>query len=128
MSNMSGLAGQLESLGPSVGLQEVLAGRLSREDYTARFGHRGVNEVELAWPRPAEDPGWLDAALAAAAAGSDVAVLRTRQASVFDEAISRLRKADSTTRGEARDVACGRRPGRLPRARLPAPRACAPPG
>ena len=72
MSNMSALAGQLASLGPSVGLQDVLAGRLSREDYTARFGHRGVNEVELAWPRPAEDPGWLDAALADAASGSDV--------------------------------------------------------
>ena len=94
MSNMSGLAGQLASLGPSVGLQEVLAGRLSREEYTARFGHRGVNEVELAWPRPAEDPGWLDAALAAAASGSDVAVLQARQASVFDEALTRLRAAD----------------------------------
>jgi len=94
MSNMSGLVGQLESLGPAVGLQEVLAGRLSREDYTARFGHRGVNEVELAWPRPAEDPGWLDAALAAAASGSDLAVLRTRQGSVFEETLARLRKAD----------------------------------
>ena len=94
MSNMSGLAGQLASLGPSVGLQEVLAGRLSREEYTASFGHRGVNEIELAWPRPAEDPGWLDAALSAAAAGNEVAALRTRQGSVFDEALSRLRTAD----------------------------------
>ncbi|HSK32562.1 MAG TPA: PEP/pyruvate-binding domain-containing protein, partial [Propionicimonas sp.] len=95
MSNLSGLAGQLESLGPSVGLQEVLAGRLSREDYTARFGHRGVNEVELAWPRPAEDPGWLDAALAAAASGSDLTALRARQGDVFAEALARLRTADS---------------------------------
>ena len=93
MSNMSGLAGQLASLGPAVGLQEVSAGRLSREDYTARFGHRGVNEIELAWPRPAEDADWLDAALEAASAGSDVAELQLRQGSVFSEALARLARA-----------------------------------
>ncbi|HSO89640.1 MAG TPA: PEP/pyruvate-binding domain-containing protein [Arthrobacter sp.] len=93
MSNLSGLAGQLESLGPSVGLQEVLAGRLSREDYSARFGHRGVNEIELAWPRPAEDPDWLDAALRAASAGSDLATLRAKQQAVFTETLTRLGKA-----------------------------------
>jgi pyruvate,water dikinase len=94
MSNMSGLAGQLASLGPAVGLQEVLAGRLSREEYTDRFGHRGVNEVELAWPRPAEDPDWLDAALAGAAEGTDIGELRTRQGSTFDDTLARLRAAD----------------------------------
>ena len=67
MSDMSGLAGQLESLGPAAGLQEVRAGRLSRHDYLERFGHRGVNETELAWPRPAEDPDWLDRMLVQAA-------------------------------------------------------------
>lgn len=93
MSNLSGLAGQLESLGPAVGLQEVLAGRLSREEYAARFGHRGVNEIELAWPRPAEDPHWLDAALIAASAGSDLVALQEKQRSVFTEALTRLRTA-----------------------------------
>ena len=92
MSNLSGLAGQLESLGPSVGLQEVLAGRLGREDYMARFGHRGVNEIELAWPRPAEDPEWMDAALRAASTGRDLAELRARQRSVFTETLTRLGK------------------------------------
>ncbi len=62
--NLSGLAGRLESLGPSLGLAEVWAGRLAAADYLERFGHRGVNEIELAWPRPAEDPTWLDAQLA----------------------------------------------------------------
>jgi Phosphoenolpyruvate synthase/pyruvate phosphate dikinase len=61
--NFSGLVGRLESLGPALGLAEVRAGRLSRADYVSRFGHRGVNEIELAWPRPAEDPDWLDALL-----------------------------------------------------------------
>ena len=93
MSNLSGLAGQLESLGPAVGLQEVLTGSLSREEYTARFGHRGVNEIELAWPRPAEDPHWLDAALVAASDGSDLVALRAKQLSVYTEALTRLRRA-----------------------------------
>jgi pyruvate,water dikinase len=94
MSNLSGLAGQLESLGPAVGLQEVLAGRLGREDYLARFGHRGVNEIELAWPRPAEDPDWLEAALAAASGGSDLSELRARQRTVFTEALTRIGEVD----------------------------------
>jgi len=94
MSNLSGLAGQLESLGPAVGLQEVLAGRLRREDYVARFGHRGVNEIELAWPRPAEDPAWLADALAAAAAGGDLVELQAKQRAVFAEALARIGVAD----------------------------------
>jgi pyruvate,water dikinase len=95
MSNLSGLAGELESLGPAAGLQEVLAGRLSGEQYLNRFGHRGVNEAELAWPRPAEDPGWLDRMLAQATRGTDVGIRRQRQQDAFDAALTRLAKQDS---------------------------------
>lgn len=91
LANVAGLCGGLESLGPAAGLQEVLAGRLSREDYLAAFGHRGHNEVELAWPRPAEDPGWLDRALASAATGADVGRLRAGRAAAFEAARDRLR-------------------------------------
>lgn len=90
LANVAGLAGDLESLGPAAGLQQVLAGTLSREEYLERFGHRGHNEVELAWPRPAEDPGWLDRALAAAAS-TDVQGLQERQQAAFRAALDRLR-------------------------------------
>lgn len=94
--NLRGLAGGgLVSLGPALGLAEVQAGRLTREEYLERFGHRGYNEVELAWPRPSEDPGWLDEALSSAttAAGAPTAaggagVDRER---AYDEALARLR-------------------------------------
>ncbi|MCC6496966.1 MAG: hypothetical protein IT193_12005, partial [Propionibacteriaceae bacterium] len=94
MSNLAGLAGGLESLGPASGLQEVLAGRLSREEYLDRFGHRGYNEVELAWPRPAEDPDWLDRALAAMRGATDVAAAGERQRVAHQEALARLTRRD----------------------------------
>jgi pyruvate,water dikinase len=95
MSNLSGLVGDLESLGPAAGLQDVLAGRLSREQYLDRFGHRGVNEAELAWPRPAEDPDWLDRMLAQAVGGADLGVRRQRQQDAFDAALGRLATRDA---------------------------------
>src|SRR5205807_1775269 len=42
---------------------DVVAGRLSREAFLARFGHRGHEEMELARPRWAEDPDALGRSL-----------------------------------------------------------------
>lgn len=94
MSNLSGLTGELESLGPATGLQQVRTGRLSRQEYLERFGHRGVNETELAWPRPAEDPGWLDRILARTADGADIGLRQQRQREAFDAAWGRLSARD----------------------------------
>lgn len=55
-----GAGGQLSSLGPLLGLAQVLEGQLSREAYLEQYGHRGAHEGELSMPRPAEDPAWLD--------------------------------------------------------------------
>lgn len=57
-------AGELDSLGPLVGLSRVRSGELSREAYMQRYGHRGTYENELSEPRPNEDPAWLDRQLA----------------------------------------------------------------
>lgn len=95
MSSLSSLAGPLESLGPAVGLQQVRAGTLTREEYLARFGHRGVNETELAWPRPSEDPDWLDRALADAADGADLKNRGERQREAFDAVMDRIRTRDA---------------------------------
>jgi phosphohistidine swiveling domain-containing protein len=87
--NLSGLAGRLESLGPSLGLAEVRAGRLTPAEYLDRFGHRGVNEIELAWPRPAEDPHWMDAQ-PASPAGVDLDDLAGRRAEAYRQALAAL--------------------------------------
>jgi phosphohistidine swiveling domain-containing protein len=59
-SNLSDSSGLLASLGPLVGLAKVARGTMERDEYLAQYGHRGPEEFELATPRPAEDPGWLD--------------------------------------------------------------------
>jgi rifampicin phosphotransferase len=41
-------------------LRDLAAGRLSREEFLKRFGHRGSQDMELAQSRWAEDPSALD--------------------------------------------------------------------
>ncbi|PKQ32559.1 MAG: hypothetical protein CVT62_00390 [Actinobacteria bacterium HGW-Actinobacteria-2] len=91
LSNMAGLSDGLASLGPAMGLQAVRAGQLSREDYLLHFGHRGYNEIELAWARPSEDPDWLDRALASSAEGADLTALRAERAAAHQAVLARLR-------------------------------------
>ncbi|MBN1890237.1 MAG: hypothetical protein JW850_19735 [Thermoflexales bacterium] len=84
LSNLSGLSSQLESLGPLTGLGKVARGEMSREEYLEAYGHRGVNENEYAWPRPLEDPTWLDRQLVEfAKAPVDVEALIARQQAAF---------------------------------------------
>jgi pyruvate,water dikinase len=60
IGNLSTDAGMLASLEPLLGLQHVARGALSPAAYLEQFGHRGPHEFELAMPRPAEDPAWLE--------------------------------------------------------------------
>ena len=55
----------LASLGPVIGLTLLARGKIDRGTYTRQYGHRGAHEAELSIRRPAEDPGWIDAQLAA---------------------------------------------------------------
>jgi pyruvate,water dikinase len=63
LSNLSG-EGSLASLGPLLGLSEVVNGRLSQDDYLERYGHRGPHEMELSAPGAEEDPKWMENQLA----------------------------------------------------------------
>ena len=55
------------------------------------YGHRGVNEGEAAWPRPAEDPKWLDSQLEEWAKNPvNLDVLRQQQKNAFDKAWQRF--------------------------------------
>lgn len=87
LSNLGGGDGQLESLGPMAGLGLVASGRMTREEYLENYGHRGVNEGEVAWPRPMEDPHWLDAKLAEwQKSPADVDALLAKQHEAYDAA------------------------------------------
>lgn len=92
LSNLGGLSSRLESFGPMIGLDKVSHGEMSREAYLEAYGHRGENECEIAWPRPAEDPAWLDRQLAGFA-GTPVAIEArfSRQRAAYEAAWERFR-------------------------------------
>lgn len=90
LSNLSG-SGQLASLGPVVGISRVARNQISREEYLRRYGHRGPHEMELAYPRPTEDPHWLGGHLAMFNQSPiDVVELLEKQRAEFEAAWKRL--------------------------------------
>jgi phosphohistidine swiveling domain-containing protein len=93
LSNMSGDAELLASLGPVVGVAKVARGEMSREEYLERYGHRGPHEWELSIPHPAEDPDWLDRQLAEFAKSPvDVGALLRKQRTEYEAAWRRFQE------------------------------------
>ena len=87
LSNFSGASGDLESLGPLVGLARVQDGSMRREQYMERYGHRSPHEMELFAPDANDDPGWFEKKLADFdQAAVDVDELLARQRSEFASA------------------------------------------
>ena len=78
---LTGAGGVLESMKPLLLLEDVLAGRLSEEEYVRLCGHRHADEMELSRPYPYEDPSFpADRLRAHRAAGTDMhAMLAARQ-------------------------------------------------
>jgi len=84
-------SGLLASLGPVVGVARVAQGKMSRQEYLDRYGHRGPHEAEPSMPRPAEDPEWLDRQLAEYRENPvDVDALLARRRVDFEAAWQRL--------------------------------------
>ena len=93
LSHVSSDGELLASLGPIVGLASVALGTMSREVYQKRYGHRGPDEFELARPRPAEDPHWLERQLADwARSPVNVEALLAKQHDAFDAARQRFQE------------------------------------
>jgi pyruvate,water dikinase len=93
-SHLSDEESLLASLGPVVGIARVAEGKMSRQEYLRRYGHRGPGEAELAEPRPSEDPEWLDRQLADYARSPiDVDALLAKRKGDFEAAWARLVKS-----------------------------------
>lgn len=60
LTNLSAESELLVSLGPVLGMSNVIRGEMTREAYLKQFGHRGSQEFELSAPRPVEEPGWFE--------------------------------------------------------------------
>jgi pyruvate,water dikinase len=48
---------------PTLLLEDVVSGKISREEYILACGHRSADEMELMAPRPYEDPSFIDSLL-----------------------------------------------------------------
>jgi len=91
LSNLSGSHGNMESLGPLVGLRKVQIGELSREQYMEQYGHRSPHEMELFAPDPGDDPAWFEKQMADfTRSGTDVDTLLCMQRAEFTAAWQRL--------------------------------------
>ena len=55
---------QLASLGPLQGLTQLMHGEIDRATFTRQYGHHSPHLFEISYPRPAEDPQWIDQQLA----------------------------------------------------------------
>ncbi|WP_436497828.1 PEP/pyruvate-binding domain-containing protein [Actinokineospora sp. HUAS TT18] len=80
---------ELASLGPLLGLARLRAGKLDRHTYATTWGHRCPDEFEIAEPRPAEHPAWIDRLLDTLG-DVDPRDLLSRQAIARDAAWQRL--------------------------------------
>ncbi|GAA4896907.1 pyruvate,water dikinase [Stackebrandtia albiflava] len=80
----------LASLGPLLGLRQLVDGVIDRETFDRTWGHRCPDEFEVSVPRPAEDPAWVDRALAGMRDAPPVTELLNRQATAREEAMRRF--------------------------------------
>ena len=71
---------QLASLGPLQGLTQLMRGEIDRATFTRQYGHHSPHLFEISYPRPAEDPHWIDQQLAGLReAPTDIMTLLARQ-------------------------------------------------
>ncbi|MHA2226267.1 MAG: PEP/pyruvate-binding domain-containing protein [Candidatus Hodarchaeales archaeon] len=93
LSNLAGIEDQLVSLGPVLGIAQILDGELSEEEYMKKYGHRSPHETELYIPRPYEDPSWLDKKLEDFRKSKiDVKALLKKRQNEFDVTWERFKK------------------------------------
>jgi pyruvate,water dikinase len=93
LSNVSTEDNLLASLGIVAGLDRLRCGKMSREEYLKKYGHRGPHETEVYIPRPAEDPDWIDKQLdTLEISTSDVDSLLREQRVRYEIALENLRK------------------------------------
>jgi len=96
LSNVSTEAELLSSLGIVVGLDRLRRGKMTRDEYVKKYGHRGPHEVERSIPRPAEHPHWIDEQLdGLERTPADVETLLQEQRARYETALRNLQKATS---------------------------------
>jgi len=93
LSNVSTEDEFLSSLGIVANLDKLRRGKLSREGYLKKHGHRGPHEAEMSIPRSAEDPNWINEQLEGLErAPVEVETLLQEQRARYQAALKNLQK------------------------------------
>lgn len=75
------------------GLDLLLRGDIDPAEFIRRYGHHSAHLFEVSVPRPGEDPGWIDAQIAALrSADVDIAALLAQQRAVRQAAWGRFQR------------------------------------
>jgi pyruvate,water dikinase len=103
LSGQQAAGAPLASLGPVIGLARLARGEIGRDQFAREYGHRGPHEVELSFPRPAEDLAWVDAQLAALQ-DADTEAMLAKQEAARTSAWNRLARHDPGKAAAARKI------------------------
>ena len=88
-----GCLGVVESMKPMLLIDDVIAGRLSKEEYVKTCGHRSPSEMELMSPRPYEDPAFPDNVIEERkASGVDMYAMLEAQNKAYEEALAEFKE------------------------------------
>lgn len=88
-----GCLGVVESMKPMLLIDDVVAGRLTKEEYVKVCGHRSPSEMELIEPRPYEDPSFPDNVIEERRmSGVDMYAMLDSQQKAFDEALAEFKR------------------------------------
>jgi phosphohistidine swiveling domain-containing protein len=105
LSGQPGEGTPLASLGPVIGLARLARGEIDRDTFARQYGHRSSHEIELSIQRPAEDPAWIDAQLAALQDNAhDADALLASQEAARAAAWERLARRDPKKAAAARKL------------------------
>ena len=87
-----GCLGVVESMKPMLLIDDVIAGRLSKEDYVKICGHRSPSEMELMEPRPYENPDFPDNVIRERrVSGVDMYEMLKTQNKAYEEALAEFK-------------------------------------
>ena len=87
-----GCLGVVESMKPMLLIDDVIAGRLSKEDYVKICGHRSPSEMELMEPRPYENPDFPDNVIRERrVSGVDMYEMLKAQNKAYEEALAEFK-------------------------------------
>ncbi len=89
----SGGAGTLDSMKPLLLLEDVISGKMTRDEYIKLCGHRHVDEMELSAPYPYENPDFPENIIGEhIKSGVNAHRMRAEQEARFNEAVLKFKK------------------------------------